>query len=124
MSQEIPYEIKITLPFISPSVNSCYRTTGSRVYKSKKLVEYEKKMTEHFEMFHKDFKMLEGNISIEVMFHLKGKRHIDLDNMLKALIDSLEGRCFENDKYITEIIARKINNCKNPQTLITLKNID
>jgi len=117
-------KIIIELPFLPPSVNSCYRSVGSRVYKSKRLREYENTMSEYFEIFHKNFEMLKGGLSLDVAFNLKGKRSIDLDNMLKALIDGLEGRCFENDKMIMQIRARKINNCKEPHTSVTLCQLD
>ena len=49
--------------------------------------------------------MLEGKLKLTVSFYLKGRRSIDIDNLLKALLDGMENILFENDKMIFEIHA-------------------
>ena len=51
-------------------------------------------------------------------------RTIDLDNMLKALIDGLENILFENDRNIIEIHAIKYNNCNEIKTIVQLEQIE
>ena len=116
-------KLEFTFPNIPPSNNSCYRSYNGRVIKSKRLLEYRKEMTEFFEA-HVPFKRLEGDLSLNVTFNLKGKRSIDLDNLFKALLDSLEHVCFENDKQIVELIARKTNNNRTASTDVILKEIN
>jgi crossover junction endodeoxyribonuclease RusA len=113
--------IKIELPLVPPSVNACYRSYKNRVYKSKKYREFEKEMNTYFE--NNKYEMLEGTLALDVTFYIKG-RDKDIDNLLKALIDTLEGNVFENDKHIIDLHAKKINKCTNNRTVIILKTID
>lgn len=115
--------IELILPFVSPSINVCYRTYCGKVIKSKRLLDFENKMNEHFKVCHDNYDKLKGDLSLDVSFYLKGKKNIDLDNMLKALIDNLEGRLFDNDKFIVEINARKYNHSSDTKTIVTLKTL-
>lgn len=111
--------MKIELPFLPLSVNACFRAskTGS-VYKSKRYREFTAIMDEFFEKI--DYEMLEGDLVLKVDFECKSKRKRDLDNLLKSLIDSLEGRLFENDSQIIEIHAKKQIGCESDKTFIHL----
>jgi len=109
----------MTLPFLPISVNQCYRTKNNRIYKSKKLILFEKAVTEFFENLEK-FEMLKGNISIDITFELKSFRKRDLDNLLKSLFDSLEGRVFDNDHQIFEIKCQKVHGCFADKTIINI----
>ena len=115
-------ECNIILPFIPVSVNASYRVSKNRVYKSKKMREFQKQMTDVFENY-KSLKMLEGRLLVDITFEMADKRHRDLDNMLKSLLDSLEGRVFKNDNQIFEINAKKINDCDEFKTIIYVKEI-
>ena len=52
------------------------------------------------------------NELIEQHYHIKKP---DLDNLVKAVCDSLEGTYFKNDSQICEIIAKKVYD-ENPRT--------
>ena len=112
------------MPFLPPSVNSCYRSYGKKVIKSAKLKEFEQKMIRYFDSQEEEINMLEGKLKLTVSFYLKGKRSIDLDNLLKALLDGMEGVLFENDKMIYEIHAEKFNNSDEVKTVIVLETMD
>lgn len=109
----------ITLPFLPISVNQSYRSSKNRVYKSGKLRDFEKKMNDLFETF-ENVEFLSGNLKVDIVFELKSCRKRDLDNMLKSLFDSLEGRIFENDNQIFEIKCRKIHGCLEDKTIINI----
>lgn len=113
-------EYRITLPFLPCSTNAAYRVSKSRVYKSKKLKDFEKQVEAIFEK-HQSFEMLEGHLTLDVVFEIADRRSRDLDNMLKSLLDSLEGKVFKNDRDIFEINCRKINNCNMFKTIIVIK---
>ena len=117
--------ITYELPFLPPSVNSCYRSFGKKVVKSTKLKAFEQQILQFFDEQEQDddIMMLSGPLKLTVHFSLKGKRSIDLDNLLKALIDGLEGILFENDKDILEIHAEKTNECNEFKTIIQLEQI-
>ena len=109
----------ITLPFLPISVNRSYRTSNNRVYKTKTLCDFEKKVVDLFETF-EHVKLLKGNLTADITFELKSCRKRDLDNMLKSLLDNLESRVFENDNQIFEINCRKIHGCSEEKTIINI----
>ena len=114
---------KYEMPFLPPSVNCCYRSYNNKVIKSAKLKDYEQKILQFFDSQEKEINFLEGRLRLTVSFYLKGRRSIDLDNLLKALLDGCEGVLYENDKMICEIKAEKFNNCDSLKTVILLEQI-
>lgn len=110
--------IQYEMPFLPPSINTCYRSYNKRVVKSTKLKEYEQTILKFFDSQEQEIIPMEGPLKLDVCFYLKGRRSVDLDNLLKALIDGCEGILFENDKMICEINAKKINNCNESKTII------
>jgi hypothetical protein len=83
------------------------------------LIVFEEKMDDFFETFETtDF--LSGKLKVDIVFELKSIRNRDLDNMLKSLFDSLEGRIFENDNQIFEINCKKIHYCTQDSTIINI----
>ena len=115
-------EYKFSFDFLPVSVNSSYRAFKNRVYKSQRLKDFQKKMDEMLDTF-ENVEKLEGKLSIDVTFEMKGIRKRDIDNMMKSLLDSLEGKVFENDNQIFEMNVRKIDNCKEDRTIISVKQI-
>ena len=115
-------EYKFSIDFLPVSVNASYRSFKNRVYKSQRLRDFEKKMEDIFDSF-ENVEILQGKLSIDVTFEMKGSRKRDLDNMMKSLLDSLEGKVFENDSEIYEMNVRKIANCKEDKTIISIKQI-
>ena len=116
--------IRYEMPFLPPSVNACYRSYGKKVIKSAKLKEFEQKIIQYFDSQDEEINMLEGKLKLTVSFYLKGRRSIDLDNLLKALLDGCENILYENDKMIYEIHAEKFNNSDEVKTVIVLETMD
>ena len=115
--------INLVLPFLPPSVNACFRSYKGRVIKSAKLKLFEQQMIQHFaEMV--GLRLMEGKLKLTVVFHLPNKRNIDIDNLLKSLLDSLEGVVFENDREIYEINASKILNTKESKTFVKVETMN
>ena len=108
--------------FLPTSVNASYRSFGNKVYKSKELKNFQKQVEAFFEnnQSFENIKMLEGNLSIDITFEIKGFKKRDIDNLLKSLLDALEGHLFENDNQIFEIKCRKTMNCNSNKTRIIL----
>ena len=109
----------IIFPFLPVSVNQSYRSCKNRVYKSKTLVDFEKKVDNFFKTFG-NVEFLSGNLKVDIVFELKSCRKRDLDNLLKSLFDNLEGRIFENDNQIYEIQCKKLHNCTQDCTIINI----
>jgi Holliday junction resolvase RusA-like endonuclease len=115
--------IRYEMPFLPPSVNACYRSYGNRVVKSAKLKVFEQEIIRYFDSQEEEITMLEGKLKLTVSFYLKGRRSIDIDNLLKALLDGMENILFENDKMIFEIHAEKFSNCDSAKTVILLEQL-
>jgi Holliday junction resolvase RusA-like endonuclease len=49
---------------------------------------------------------IKGNVGINLIFQVS-KRNKDLDNMVKFMLDAMEGIVFKNDRQVSEIYARK-----------------
>ena len=108
--------------FLPTSVNASYRSFGNKVYKSK-ILKYFQKQVEAFFENNQSFEKLQGNLSIDITFEIKVIRKRDIDNMLKSLLDVLEGHLFENDNQIFEIRCRKFMNCNSNKTRIILSEL-
>jgi crossover junction endodeoxyribonuclease RusA len=104
---------------VPPSVNACFRAGGKRVYKSKRYREYIEQMEAYFDK-QEHVPILEGELKLEVTLSFKSKRKRDIDNCMKALLDCLEGRLFDDDSQIFELNIRKQIGCQAEQTAITL----
>ena len=110
--------MNIVLPYLPPSLNCLYRARGSRIYKSARYTDFQKKVAADITA-DTTFK---GNVHLDVVFHIKNKKKCcDLDNYLKCLIDSLQDNgVIDNDKNIVKITASRHLNCEQDKTVITL----
>jgi Holliday junction resolvase RusA-like endonuclease len=106
------------IPFLPPSVNSCYRSFRGRVCKSKSYTDYINRFDEYLKG--KDIQLIKGRVKIEITFYKKGARSYDLDNRLKSLIDSIKDILIEDDNMVVEINCKKFNNCLEDKTLLTI----
>ena len=95
------------IPFLPPSVNSCYRSFRGRVCKSKSYTDYIQRFEEYLKG--RDTEMIKGPVKVEIAFYKKGARSYDLDNRLKSLIDSIKDKLIEDDDMVVEMICKKIN---------------
>ena len=95
-------KIRINLPW-PPSVNGMYRM-GKRggIYKTKKAADYSTLV--RWKLRHKGFETFdEARLHINILALPPDKRKRDLDNILKSLLDSLQGILFRDDSQIDKI---------------------
>lgn len=86
--------------FTSPiSVNALY--TGRR-FLTQKGQTIKDSMAWEFKGQYKGQKMLEGDLALTIHFFFKDKRK-DIDSCVKALLDSMQGIVFYNDRQIREL---------------------
>ena len=111
--------IELFIPCLPPSVNSIYRSFRGRVCLSKTYKDFQTKMKDILEK-RIDISPMTGPIALEVKFHISDRRKHDLDNLLKALIDTLQPICFADDNQIVSISAVKIMNCESSITLVKI----
>lgn len=107
------------IPFLPPSVNSCYRSFKGRVCRSKSYNDYLNKFHE-FLNARGSIEKINGRVKVEITFYKKGARSYDLDNRLKSLIDSIKDVLIEDDNMIVEINCKKFNNCVSDKTLLVI----
>lgn len=71
-----------------------------------------------------DFSFKE-EISCQLKFYRRFKptsrRFGDLDNLIKAVLDSLQGLLFDDDAAVTKITAEKLQDNQSPRVEITLE---
>ena len=51
---------------------------------------------------------LSCDVFVDLTFHLGDKRRVDLDNLSKAVLDGLNGICWEDDRQVIDLHIRKI----------------
>lgn len=110
------------IPFLPPSVNSCYRSFRGRVCKSKSYNDYIHRFDEYLKG--KDIRIIKGSVKIEITFYKKGARNYDLDNRLKSLLDSIKDLLIEDDNMVVEINCKKFNGCVEDKTLLIITPTD
>jgi crossover junction endodeoxyribonuclease RusA len=113
----------LELPFLPPSVNACFRSYKGRVIKSARLKLFEQQMIQHFADTEDGIEMIEGHLKLTIEFSLPNRRNIDIDNLLKSLLDSLEGVVFENDSEVYELQVTKISNTGVSKTSVKIEQL-
>lgn len=66
---------------------------------------------------------LQGNVRVRLDVY-RPRKIGDLDNTLKVLLDSLRGIAYEDDKQVTEIVARRFDDKTNPRVEVELEETD
>lgn len=99
------YMIILTLPY-PPSINHYWIASGHRRFISAKGATFR---AEVYKVAHGLMPTMLGNLMIEIDAYPPDKRRRDLDNILKALFDSLEhAKVYKNDNQIAKmLIVRK-----------------
>ena len=111
-----PIELRFTLPY-PPSANAYWRSVNGRVLVSAKARAYK----EDVRWVARDAgaQVLEGPLVVSVDVY-RPRKIGDLDNVLKVLLDSMRGICFEDDKQIVEIRARRFDDKENPRVELAI----
>jgi len=66
----------------------------------------------------------EFDVLVDVSFFMATRRRKDLDNLVKLVLDALNGEAFADDSQVVEINARKIFSDKeNARTELTLREL-
>lgn len=101
-------EYYITVNEKAISVNSMYGRHGSRSFLSKEAIKLQEAIREAIEeKYGYDYEQLEGKVMIKLFIEREKKRW-DLDNMMKAIIDSLvKSHVLVDDDQVFGIYALK-----------------
>lgn len=82
-------------------------------YTPQKTRDYEQLIAQHamIAMHRANADMLEGDIELTLRFYRKDDRRVDLDNLIKACSDAMNGIIYYDDSQIVSIAAKVIRNC-------------
>lgn len=50
---------------------------------------------------------IRDNVELEIEFHLGNHRRVDLDNLIKAVLDGMKGDVFSDDCQVMKLVASK-----------------
>jgi crossover junction endodeoxyribonuclease RusA len=95
--------VAFTCDFVVPSANTYYRKFRNVMVLSKKGREFKQRMLQRC----RGMRKLHGPVCVYVTFYWKERRHRDLDNYFKALLDATKNVIFEDDDQVVKIIAAK-----------------
>jgi len=100
--------MKITLPY-PPSVNNYWKSRWTGKFIQHYITPQGRAFRQSVIRSLTDWDMLLGPLALRVEVHPPDRRARDLDNVLKALLDSLEhAGVYENDSQIEELYLRKM----------------
>ena len=91
-----------------PSVNHYWLANGHKRYISSKGREFKRMLS--IEAKRIGCSAIDGDIKIVINWYKKGKRRGDLDNILKVIMDSLNGIGYHDDSQVKIIIAHMHEN--------------
>ena len=96
---------QLILPY-PPSVNTYWRHVGPRVLISKRGRQYRTEVCEQLRKKH--IEPIEGDLIVDIAINPPDRRRRDVDNVLKALLDSLQfAGAFEDDSQIVRLSIEK-----------------
>lgn len=95
----ISFEFKMT-PLPKGRTRSFLQGGKLVVTKDKRSRDYESLIGEATALQYNNTTPLEGDLIATVTFYLKDKKHGDLDNLLKAILDGMQGVAFFNDRQV------------------------
>lgn len=108
---------RATLPY-PPTANKYWRNVNGRMVKSREAREYQAGIQSELI----GIKPLTGDLKVWLTFCRPQKRG-DLDNLIKIVLDSLEGAVYENDCQIAEIEAKRIDGRPLPEVYIQINRL-
>jgi crossover junction endodeoxyribonuclease RusA len=116
MKKEI---IELNLPF-PPSVNQIWRSYKGRTVLSKKAREFRQQVS----MIASNIPCIKkGGVRVDINIHPPDRRKRDLDNLLKSLLDSLNGKAYGDDSQVDEIHIYRKEKVKGGMADIRIQNI-
>jgi len=110
--------IRLTLPY-PPSVNNYWKSFRGRVVLGKDGRNFKASVKK----IGAGCEPIRGPVKVTVIAYRPRKRG-DLDNILKATLDSLIGVAFEDDSQVETIVARRLDDKNNPRAEVTVESLD
>ena len=61
-----------------------------------------------------DGPLYKGKVAVDLTFYLPDRRRVDIDNLIKAVLDGLNHRAYPDDGHVFEVTARKAESAEFP----------
>lgn len=110
--------VKVVLPY-PPSLNRMYRTAcqggRSRIYKSAEGVAYQQSI----KLYVPNIEPLVGSVAVSIAVYRPQKRG-DIDNVLKCLLDALNGILWLDDSQIVRLLIERYDDKANPRAVVVV----
>ena len=69
-------------------------------------------------------KPLLGPVRVSCIFHRETRHPCDLDNLLKTILDALQGIAYENDRQVVSVTAEKRIDAKHPRAFVEVSSVE
>lgn len=113
--------IEMVLPY-PPSVNTYWRHVGSRVLISKAGREYKKHVA--FICYQQRIEKITGTVFMQIDFYPPDRRRRDIDNVLKPLLDAIEGWTYADDSQILKLTIEKFGRLDGGKCVVRLEQLE
>ena len=108
---------KFNFPY-PPSVNSYWLSAGKRRYISKRGQEFKSAVRE---ILKDSIGFGSSPVELQIVFHPRDKRLMDIDNCLKAIQDSMNGIMYDVDQQVWKITVERGEKIKGGGCEVTIK---
>lgn len=89
-------------------------------YTPRRTVHGEEKVLSYLKAWYPALRPAEGCFSVSVDCYFKGAPKVDVDNLLKLVLDALNRRVWHDDSAVVQAYVRKHLRCPAPRTEITV----
>lgn len=113
----------LTLPY-PPSVNTYWRANGKRRFLSKAGVEF-KRAVQEYVIDTAVPKLGDARIRMDIIIRPRSRRIFDIDNLLKAILDSLmDAGVYDDDSQVDDLHIIRGDACKNGACVVNIEVIN
>jgi len=109
--------LTLTFPY-PPSVNSYWLQSGKRRYISKRGVEFKKAV---HEICNPSDTFGDKPIEVSIILYPRDKRLLDIDNVCKAILDSMNGILYDDDQQVWRLSVERGEKIKGGGCQVTIK---
>ena len=113
----------LTLPY-PPSVNTYWRANGKRRFLSKAGVEF-KQAVQEYVIDNSIPKFGSVRLRMDVVIRPRSRRVFDIDNLLKAILDSLmDAGVYDDDSQVDDLRITRGDPCKDGACIVVIEEIN
>jgi crossover junction endodeoxyribonuclease RusA len=113
----------LTLPY-PPSVNTYWRANGKRRFLSKAGVQFKVDVSEYV-INSAIPKLGSARLRMDIVIRPRSRRVFDIDNLLKAILDSLmDAGVYDDDSQVDDLRITRGDPCKDGACIVVIEEIN